>query len=358
MKIKVDGDLLVATIKTLQKVVQVQALAIKVIPNFLQIVGVGNGNSCLMSCPCNIVEKSKHRTFTVGANNLLDALSKRKEVQLEIEDSALKVSSSRYAAELLVQPFEEVVVVPEEIKTSKDGIKLSDKFLEAIRTNLSKIELKPLMALYDYLPFGIKATKEGTFISCFDPFQSAFYYDKELKGDLEFTLPVNVFSVLAKEFKGQNYKLVVSDTSIYAFNDSFELAIARPQTEGQQITITDMLELFQSLKEQKGKAFKIVLKTEGINSMLENARSVYEKDSVFTFETKGDKCKLELKSSYGRVTSTVMLDEKPSKDVKFSCDFNFFSTLLSKAPATLELRVTDKLMMFVNKPVTYLLSLV
>ena len=118
-----------------------------------------------------------------------------------------------------------------------------------------------------------------------------------------------------------------------------------------------MLALYKSLKTEKS-GTKIKLKTEGVNQLIENSKAVYEKDSTFTFTTKGDKCKLELKSSFGSMTSLIMLEEAPPKDVSFSCDFSFFSTLLSKAPATLELRVNDRMMLFKNGNVTYLLSLV
>jgi hypothetical protein len=57
------------------------------------------------------------------------------------------------------------------------------------------------------------------------------------------------------------------------------------------------------------------------------------------------------------MSTVVMLEEAPDKDVEFSCDFSFFSTLLAKAPAVLELRVNKNMMLFANKPVTYLLAL-
>lgn len=357
MKIKLDGDLLSAAIKTAKSIVQVQLISIKVSKGFASIIGVGNGNSVMLTIPVQVTEKSEHRGFSVGADNLLSAVEKRGELVLEVSDSSVIVNSKRYQAELLIQPYEKVVIVPDEVKTDKGGIKLKDSFLNAIREQLPKMELKPLLAMYDYIPFGVKATKDGTFIACFDFFQSAFYFDPELKGDIEFTLPSNLFSTLARQFKGQNYKMTITDTTVYAFNDNFELSIARPQTDGQQLSLDNMIALYKDLKANKIKT-KLKLKKEGILALIDNVKAVYEKDSTFTFKTQGDKCQLELKSSFGRVKGMVMLEEAPNKDVEFSCDFNFFSTLLAKAPATVELRVNDKLMLFGNKPVTYLLSLV
>lgn len=359
MKIKVDSDVLGNTIKLLQKIVQVQQLSISLDANFMNIIGVGNGNSALMTSPIQVVEKSKHRKFSVGAAALLDAMSKRKDVTIEVKEGSLIVRAKQYEIELMISPFEEVEVVPADVKNDKSGIKLKDKFLNELREILPKLELKPLMASYDYIPFGIKSTKNGTFVACFDHYQSAFYNNPDLPGNVDFTLPSNVFTLLTRELKGQNYVMSITDSAVYAFNDNFELALARPQAEGQQLSLDNMLVLYETLKSQGKKGATVVkFKKESIVSLTENARAIYERDSTFTFTTKGNKGLMELKSSYGKITNTIMLEEEPAKPVSFSCDFNFFSTLLAKAPPTISLTVTDKLMLFNNKPVTYLLSLI
>lgn len=357
MKIKIDSDLLSSAVKAMVRLVQAQTLAIEVKGTLVNITGTGNGNSCLFTVPCETTEKKGTSAFSIDTNALLGAVSKRKVLELTIEESSVEVKSGRYKASLMVHQHEKIAVVPEEVRADKGGLKLKDKFLKRLREVLPKIELKPLLAMYDYVPLGVKATKEGTFVACFDDFQSAFMADKELTGNVEFTLPSNVFSMIAREIKDQDYVMAVTDTAIYAFNDMFELALARPQQEGNQVTLDQMLSLYKDLKKRKD-FVKISIKTEGIKSLLENGKAIYEKDSTFTFKTSGDKCQLSLKSSFGTVQDFVKLDEKPSKDIEFTCDFNFFSTLLEKAPATLELRVGKEMLLFSNKPVTYLLSLV
>jgi hypothetical protein len=356
MQISIDSDLLGSTIKTLQRIAQAVSISVEVTKGNVLVTGTGNGNSCAINLPCKIVSKSDANKFSIAADTLSNAISKRKEIKITIKENAIDISSSRYAVELLINQFEKIEVIPEGVKADK-SLKLSDKFLNAIRANLSKIELKPLLSLYDYIPIGIKSTEEGTFVACFDTWQSAFFFDKEVTGKLEFTLPSNIFMTLAREFKNQSYKLIITDSTVYAYNELFELGVALTQTEGEQVTLSHMLALYQNLKKEKG-GTKIKLKTEGITQLVENSKAIYEKDSTFTFITKGDKCKLELKSSFGNMTSMVMLEEAPAKDVKFSCDFSFFSTLLAKAPTTLELRVNDRMLLFKNGNVTYLLSLV
>ena len=356
MQFSIDSELLGGTIRTLQRIAQAVSISLEIAKGNVLITGTGNGNSCSINLPCKILEKSAQNKFSIAAETLANAIAKRKDMKITIKDTSIELASSRYAVELLINQFEQIEVIPEAVKQDK-SLKLSTKFLDAIRANLSKIELKPLLSLYDYIPIGIKSTDEGTFVACFDTWQSAFFFDKEVTGKLEFTLPSNIFMTIAKEFKNQSYKLCITDSTVYAYNDFFELGIALTQTEGEQVTLGHMLALYNSLKKDKS-GVKIKLKTEGINQLIENAKAVYEKDSTFTFTTKGDKCKLVLKSSFGSMSTLVMMEEAPAKDVSFSCDFSFFSTLLAKAPPTLELRVNDRMMLFSNKPVTYLLSLV
>lgn len=356
MKVKLDGEVLSSYIKSIQKMVQATTISVEVGKNFASVIGVGNGNSCSMSIPCEVLDKKGEAAFSIDANVLLTSVAKRKELSFAITDSAVKVTSGKYEAELLCHQYEKIVVIPEEAKADK-SLKLKDKFLQSLRVNLPKVELKPLLSLYDYIPIGVKATKEGTFVACFDAYQSAFYFDKELTGNLEFTLPSNIFMTIAREIKDQDYALIITDSTVYAYNDNFELAMGLVQQDGQQVTLDDMLGLYAGIKKEKG-GQRLQMKAEGVKGLLSNAKAVYEKDSTFTFETEGKKCKLHLQSSYGQIKSVVLLDEEPSSPVKFSCDFNFFSTLLDKAPATLDLRVNERMMMFRNGSVTYLLSLV
>jgi hypothetical protein len=356
LKIKLDSAVLADSIKSLLRLVQAQTVSFEIKKGQFYITGTGNGNSCMLTVPCEIEDKNGTASFSIDANVFLQAVSKRKEVELTISDSNVLVKAARYEAELLVHQFEALEVVPKEVREEK-SLRLKSKFLTALQANLPKVELKPLLAMYDYVPLGIKCTSEGTFVACFDDFQAAFFSDKELTGKVEFTIPSNIFSLIAKEIKNQDYSMAVTDAVIYAYNDMFELALARPQTEGDQVTLDQMNTLYSELKKRKD-FIKLSIKTEGIRSLLENGRSVYEKDSTFTFKTKGKNCQLHLKSSFGQVKGAVMLDEEPSEPVEFTCDFNFFATLLEKAPATLELRVGKDMILFSNKPVTYLLSLV
>lgn len=357
MKIKIDSDILSASIKSMMRLVQAQTASFEIKKGQMYVTGTGNGNSCMLTIPCEIENKKGTASFSIDANVFLTAIAKRKMLDMVITDSSVTVTSGRYSVELLTHQFEALEVVPEEVRKDK-ALKIKDKFVKALTGILPKVELKPLLSMTDYVPLGINATDEGTFVACFDAFQSAFFFDKDLVGKLDLMMPSNIFTAISKEIKDQDYSLAITDTTIYAFNDMFEVAMARPQEEGEQITLENVRSLYADLKKRKTDFTVLLLKAEGLRSVLENANAIYEKDATFTFKTKGNKCQLHLKSSYGEVKGQILLDEVPKSDIEFTCDFKFFSTLLEKAPGTIQLRVSKEVLLFTNKPVTYLLSLI
>lgn len=356
MKLLIDADILGSTLKSLQRLVAATSLAFEAKKGILYVTGTGNGNSCMMSVPCKVTDKKGAASFAIDANNLLLAINKRKELEFDVQESVLFVRSKGYEAEILIHQFEATVVVPDDVKTT-ESLKLKSSFINTLREVLPKIELTPLIAMMDYVPIGIRASKEGTFVSCFDRFQSSFYYNEDLKGKCDFVVPANVFSTIAREIKDQDYQISVSPAAIYAWNDMFELAFALPQQEGDQITLDQAFEVYSSVKKLKGFQ-KMTFKTSEVQDILGNAKAIDEKGSSLSVATKGKQCMFTLKSNFGTVKGKVSLSEEPAKDITFTCDYNFFNTLLAKAPATLTLRVSDTMILFGNKPVMYLLGLV
>ncbi len=357
MKIQIEGTLLIDAVKTLRNLIGGSTIFLEVTSNFLKLSATNNGNSFLTSVPLKILEKSKRKTCALDSTALATALTKLKDVVFKISESSLTITSGRYTAEIITHQFEAQQVVPESEKTK--GLSIKSSFLEKIVDLVPKLELQPLLSTYDYVPFGIKVTKEGAFLASFDFYQAAFVNTEDIKGNLEFVMPNNIFSTLAKEIKGQDYKLLITDSTIYAYNDVFEYAAAMPQSDGNTVSFSDMQDLYASLKGMvKKDGVSVKLSAESINQMLENGKAIYEKDSTFEFKIVDDKCRLELKSSSGKISTTILLAEKASKNVTFSCDFHFFSSIMKKAGSTIQLKVIpDKMLLFTNKPVIFMMGL-
>jgi hypothetical protein len=356
MKIEVDGPILSDAIKALKSLIGGVNTFIDVGPSFLKLSSTYNGNSFMTTVPIKVTEKSKHRQCAIDSTALQAAVSRLKKMEITLGESSLKVKSGRYTAEIVTHQFEAQQVVPDSEK--KKGVPIKSKFLTKISELLPKLELQPLLSTYDYVPFGVKVTEDGAFLASFDYYQAAFVNTDEVKGKFEFVLPNNIFSMLAKEIKNQDYNLVITESAVYAYNDNFEYAAAMPQADTNNVSFADMRSLYGDLKKMiKSDGIQVKLKAEAINQIIENGKAIYDKDSTFEFQIKGDKCKLDLRSSSGKVSTMIMLEAK-TKDLTFSCDFNFFSSLMKKAGQNITLVVIpDRMLLLKNSPVMYMMSL-
>lgn len=359
MKIQIDGVVLADAVKTLRAVVGGATTYIEVTPNFMKMTSVGDGSSFMISVPIKILEKSKNRSVALDSIAFATSLTKVKDVVFEFGASSLVIKSGRYKADLITHQFEQQVVIPEGEKDK--GIKIKAKFIDKIKGLVPKLELTPLLPTYQFVPFGVKLTKDKAFLASFDFYQAAFVSTKEITGAVEFVMPNNVFSLLTRELKGQDYQLVITESVIYAYNEVFEYAAPMPQAgQADQVSFDDMQALYANLKTRIVKeGIDIKVKTEAITQMMENGRAVYERDSSFEFTVTGDKCKLELKSSVGKISNTIMLDERVKKDVSFVCDFHFFSSMMKKVSGTtLTLTVIPgAMLLFKSKPAIYMMTL-
>lgn len=356
MKVSVESDVLSEALKTLKNLVVSPIVSFKIGKNFTKVMAAEAGNAASVSVPTEIVEKSDNRTFSIDAEKVALAIKGKKIVTLEINQSELLIKGKALQGELLTTQFEPPIIIPDEIKADK-GLQVKRDFLELLGKHLPKIELQPLMTTYDFVPLGVRLTENGAFIACFDFYQAAFFYTKDITGDLEFMLPSNLFSLIAREVKGQDYTMSITESAVYAYNDVYEIALGIPQVEGDQVKFEDIRALYKEIKEIE--SVTLVMKTDKITSLLENVSAVYEKNSTFSLVTKGGKCKLELKSSAGKVSGLIDLEDTPEKDVDLTFDFGFFRALLAKAPPLLTLQVVkDKMLLFKNKPITYMISLV
>lgn len=354
MKFVVDGDLLSDRLKTIDRLVQSPVVSFEISNKILKISGQSNGSSCSLFCPAEIMDKSGVNTFSINLKVLVSSIVKRKKIEFDADENSIKLTSARWKAELLIQQFEEVVVVPEDVKKGKN-LKIKPELLKLLSSVLGKLELKPLMSDQDGVSIGVLATDKGTFVACFDHYQSSYVFDKEVTGNITFSLPSAAFVLMSKEFKNEIYEISVTDRELFAYNDNFELSLSLPQQEGDRLSLDDVFTFYKALKDKE--FIKIGVKTQGILDLITNAKAIYEKNSTFTFEAKDDKAKLSLSSSYGKMNTVVMLEESIKKPLKFTCDFGSFASILDKAPATITLKIATQFLLFTNKPVIYLLGL-
>lgn len=357
MTIKIDNGLFGSALKTVQKLAQPEVVTLLYKDNVLTLKAAGASSSCRIKLDVE-ADDTDRKEVTVEIGTLMSVTDKLKELELDLAESALNVKSKTFRADITAIDGQPIEVVPKEILKGEDGFTIGTKLMNELLEYLPKIELRPLLSTYSECPIGIKSGPDGTFLACFDFVQSAFVRLKTpSKRKIKFLLPsISQFNILARELAGQKYRLVITDATLYAFNDITQVALALPQADGEQLQLRDAIGLAKSIKEMKYK--KLVLNTEKLKMFLSNSRAVYDKDSLFTVTAKGDVAKIELRATVGNTSMKLKLEE-PVKRIEFKCDLNFFSSIVNKSSGTrLVLQSTNELLLLKEGKISYLLSLV
>lgn len=354
---KVESDRLATALKTMTRLAQPQVVTLNLRGSTLVLKGAGETSACSYKIDVNPSGDDEKLTVTVDVGLLTSVIEKRKELEMKVDSNVLLISSKGFTAELVGIDGQPVVVVPKEVAEAEDGIVISNKLMKHLLKVLPKIELRPLLSTYSDVPIGVRSTSEGTFVACFDFVQTAYTNIPEATGEFEFLLPsVSLFNTLTRELAGQKYKMVITDTTLYAFNSEVQVALSLPQQDGEQPTLDDVAGLVKNLEDVKYTT--LLLDAEAIKAFLGNSRSIYDKDSVFTVSVKNNKVRIDLKATVGNTSMTTKL-LKEAKDIDFKCDLNFFNSIVQKSSGKkLRLRVTPELIKISEDEVDHVLSLI
>lgn len=313
--------------------------------SILKVSGSHKGTGVALYIPCK-ASKSEG-AFSIDHTNFTAALTGRKEIEIEIGGNTINLKGKRYKAELVTVTAEREKVIPKKIREGEEGLKLSPELIEFIRSNISEIELHPILKTSSFMPIAVRSTKKGTIMACYDDWHMAFVISKKVTGKVAFSLPISSLSLLIKEFRGKSYKIHLTDATLYAFNDSFELALPLPQQESQNVIPPD--DAFESaFKIRKQTGIKIVLSTDDMQSLAPNMEAVYKQGEHVDFKVEKSLCKIILKSTHGKVVSAVRC--KSPKEINFTTGFGFLKDILTKMPKKkIELTLVPQRMIFFSK---------
>lgn len=354
---RIPEDRMSSALRSLMRLTGCENVNLSLAGSVLTMRGAGPSSSGLYRVDVEASEKAE-MSITVESGLLASMLDKRKDIEVEAVGSSLFVRAKRYEAEIVGTEDQPVLVIPKEILRGADGIELDDRFMKHIVRVLPRLELKPLLSTYSEVPIGIRATKQGTFLACFDFVQSATTR-LEKRGDFQFMLPsVSQFNNLTKEMSGQDYKIVITDSVLYCWSELVQLALSLPQQDGEQVRLEDVEKLVSDLESVK--FAKMTMVTDDLRSFLSNSRHVYDRDSVFTVRASGEMADLSLQATVGNARGRVRLKKSMGdKKLEFKCDLNFFSNIVSKATGkTVTLRVSPEILRLEDNDVSYLMSLV
>lgn len=350
MQIQIEGAALESAVKAVGRITSNASMLTFTVVNSSQIrvEGSNKGTSMSKRVPCSVTTKSDNKQFSVAPASILAALTKRNELKLTIKKGLVQITGEKgYYVELISSEVDNQPVIPEEIKSGKDskGILITQDTLAFVGKNLPLIELKPIFDYDAFMPVALRLTSKGATLVCYDNWHMACVTSKAIKGDMQLCLPVSSLLQLTQEFQDQEYTLRLTDSVVYAYNKSFELSMAIPQADGQNVIAPDSaFDLVTSLRKLEG--VSITLNNEDVQTISENLTAVYRNKSEHVqFDVTKDKCMVTFKTTNGQVKAAVRCKSETS--LMFRISYTLFKDVLRKATdSKIELTVVPDKMLF------------
>ncbi len=307
-------------------------------------------NRCSINMPCNV--EGKAITFAIGLNALKDATKGRKTLEIVFDKTMCKIKSGSYSCELPTVDALEMETSKEAVKGT--AIKVTADQATWLKSALSTVALKPTALLSFFMPVFIKLTAKGAFVTCYDSLHLAFINSKEITGEMELTLPIDMMMAVLDTFNGSDFKLEVTQSTLYVANKLVKVSLSLPQEE-EGIKGPDVLEKSREVSKINGK--EIVVAKQQMLEFFDNARAVATKErSEVTITTDSGKIRLEVNTPNGSSKAIVKADCKVKTTSKI--DFEFLDEAVRKCPDEVSMKLVDgAFISFKLKAATVLVSL-
>lgn len=306
MQATVDVKALTKAISQVKNLTAAEHISIIADPAGLHVTGAGNGTNISLTLEAEVRNNGK---VTLDHLLLSGVIKGRKKVEMTLKSSDLsfkEVDGRKYSGNIVVLPFEDVMVQAEgskPIKISSDAQATLNQAIEAV--GLTNIYSDDPMYVW------VISTKKATTVTCFDDFHMAHYHNPSMSlGAVEFQMSLATFKILNTLSNGKSYKLELDDGTLTAYNDSFRANMPLTQSES-SLTPDQVKQLLTNLKTDS--YFEVERET--FLTILENAASAYEGNNTPLTISSNAKKKLELaiKGNYVNIKEVLPNKHKLKK---------------------------------------------
>lgn len=304
---------------------------------------------CSINMPATV--EGKAGTFAISMNALRDATKGRKELEIEYAKTMCRIKSGAYRCELATVDALEIESQDEERGTK---LEFSGEQAAWVKSAVATVALKPTALLSSFMPVGLKLTSKGAFVACYDVNHLAFLNSDEIKGDMEFKLPLDTLTAVLDAFGGAPFVLELGKASVLVSNKLVKVNLSLPQEEENELQLSDVIETAKAAKKAEGQAL-VVPKDEFI-AFLDNSRAIATKErSEIKISVSEGKLKLEVTTVQGSAKASMKVK---SKSCDFAIDFEYIDEAVRKAGTNVEMKlVKDEFLSIQLKDSTIVLSL-
>ncbi len=290
------------------------------------ISSVNQINSCELIVPGEVSGKSE---FGVSLESLDQVAKGRGDIEMTMKNTVLSVKSKGYTAQLATTDPNQIEAA--ELPDAKK-IKVSAEHAAWLHHAVGACALKYTSVADKFMPVGVNFGKSA-FVSCFDDAHMSFTSSKEIQGDAQFVVPLDLLSGVLDAFGKQPFVLHISPVAIEVSNKLYRVRLNLPELDEQGPSLAMVMAKAKEIKKTNGT--EMVLSKAAVVAFLENSKAVAQRERA-AVDVAGDGKKLTM--SVTTVNGTVKEVMKCSAKVKFSIDHEFFDEMVRRSSDELKMK--------------------
>jgi hypothetical protein len=292
------------------------------------LISAADLSRCQVTVPGEV---DKDGEFALPLQSLKDAVKGREKLELHYTNSVLNVTAGKYKAELATV---DVVALDTMNAEETTEWKMTATQADWLHQTIKKVALKPTSILSSWIPVGVTLTAQGAFVCCYDTQHMSWVSAKDVTGDFECVLPLNILGPVVEVFHKTNFVVRQSKSSVTVKNKLATVTLSVPSMDDLP-SLADVRAKVLEAGKTKGETF--TLKKPDVLAFLDNARAVIGKERA-ELECKAEKSIVfSVKTTQGNVKAALPGSGKGAWKV----DMEFFLELMGKADADIEMNVVE-----------------
>ena len=306
--------------------------------NNLKIVSYSEASYCEYVVPCEAV--SGQAEFGIPIDAFRSAVQGRKKLSLTYKDTTLQIKSGNFAINLATvdaMDFDSSKQDAEEKEETVQKWVLNTEQATWLKQAVSACMLEPT-SINPNPALTISLNPKRAFVCCYGDDHLSFAVSKQIKGDMEVTVPAVTIASILEVFSKQTFKIVHTSTKLEVSNKLCKVAMSLPAAEYMDTEI--LINKAQEVNKAKGKYITINKQT--ILDFLTNASALDTKEKErggISFIGDSSKLVMQIKAIAGQCKAVVKMN---ADNISFTLDKLYFREAVSRGGEDITIKWIDE----------------
>ncbi|QRE00289.1 hypothetical protein [Burkholderia phage BCSR5] len=347
MKCKLESDLIQDALRVIQRLAPPTSGNVNIHSEGkkLYLKSQSETAQCDIQVPCEVKGDA---LFAVPLDSLVTATKGRKELEVEFNKQMLNIQSGKLKVQLATV---DAIVLEDEQDAKKEkgkSWKVDAEQAAWLKAAVAQAALKPTALLQTFMPLSVRLTDKKAFVACYDTHHMSFVTSKELKGDLDFTLPLDTMTAVLDVFHRSAFKLEVSGAEVKISNKLASVILQLPVVEGgETLSIEDVIQIEKQAAKVDGTM--IELDKGAVTAYLDSVRAIVAKERAeLLCSTEKGKVKFKVATANGSASESMKAAVKKAQE--FKVDLEYFDEAVRKSRAVGFKLVENEFLLFSTGP--------